>query len=260
MNGPATSQVRIRDCDIPVMRAGSGAPLLLLPGAYDGDGWHPYMAALARHFDVIVPRHPGFGCAMPDWLDSISDLANFYLEFMAVGQLDGVHLVGAALGGWIAAELATRNTARLASLTLAAPFGARLPGVSGVDLFAASDEQALRDAVQDPALAATLIEQARPGEDAWLHTRVTVAKLCWQPRLHDPQLQKWLHRIDLPTLLLWGEQDRVAPVALAREWQRLIPGARLELLANCGHLPTLEQPDSVANLIAGFVAEARIAA
>ncbi len=262
MADPTTDVVRVHGWDLPVMRAGSGPDLLLLTGAYDGGDWQPYMAALAEDFRVIVPRHPGVGVELPAWLDTVGDLANFYLEFLAVERLTSVHLMGAALGGWIAAELATRNGTRLASLSLVAPFGARVMGAAGVDLFAVSDEQAIRHLVHDPAVAEGLIAQARDAakQDDWLQTRVLIAKLCWQPRLHDPQLQKWLHRIDVPTLLIWGAADEVVPVAVADEWRQLVPQARLSVLAACGHLPTLEQPRVVADLVKGFAAERRIAA
>lgn len=109
------------------MRGGEGAPLVVLHGA-SGAMWLPFMDKLMRRFDVIAPEHPGFGESdTPDWLDTIHDIAYFYLDFLAELKLDGVHLVGPSLGGWIAAELAVRSTARLASLTLADAAGLYVP-------------------------------------------------------------------------------------------------------------------------------------
>ena len=93
------------------------SPLLFLHGGGGAGIWLPCMARLAKKFDVIAPEHPGFGASdTPPWLDTIGDLANFYLDFLEQLDLRGVHLVGSSLGGWIAAELAVRNTqpARLA--------------------------------------------------------------------------------------------------------------------------------------------------
>jgi pimeloyl-ACP methyl ester carboxylesterase len=260
---PNISQLEISGTSIRVMRAGSGAPMLLLPGTSGADGWSPYMAALAAEFDVIVPQHPGFGGAeRPEWLERISDLANFYLDFQDRLDLSGVHLVGLSLGGWAAAELATRNTTRLASLTLSAPAGLYLPGVPQFDLFAVNDEQAFTSLFHDKALA----EQVRAhvftpeNEDALLHNRVTVARLCWQPRLHDPQLRHWLHRINVPTLLVWGENDPLFPPPYAQEWARLIPGARTVTLSECGHLPQVEKPHAFLAALRDFAGERRIAA
>jgi pimeloyl-ACP methyl ester carboxylesterase len=261
--GHRVSQVDIRGDRIQVMRGGSGPTLLVLHGAGGADAWQPWMTKLARDHQVIVPQHPGFGGAEPpEWLDNIADLASFYLDFLETEQLRDVHLVGFSLGGWIAAELATRNTSRLASLTLVAAAGIRVPGVPQIDIFATSEEQSLRDLYYDQTLAeAALARVLVPEtEDARLYNRVTAAKLLWQPRLHDPHLRKRLHRIDVPTLLIWGEHDRVFPPAYGRAWQELVPGAQLLVLPACGHLPQAEAPDAMASAINQFVAGRRIAA
>src|SRR3974377_1162461 len=110
MDDPATQHIAIRGCNIALRRAGTGRPLLILHGASDAASWLPCMADLAARHDVILPEHPGFGAsAPPDWLDTIADLANFYLEVLDRLDLSGVDLVGHDLGGWIAAELAVRN-------------------------------------------------------------------------------------------------------------------------------------------------------
>ena len=123
--------IMIGDCRIRLMRGGAGRPLLFLHGAGGAGIWLPCMARLAQKFDVIAPEHPGFGASdTPDWLDTIADLANFYLDFLDQLDLRGVHLVGSSLGGWIAAELAVRNTSRLASLTLVGAAGIHVNGVA----------------------------------------------------------------------------------------------------------------------------------
>src|SRR5256885_12674725 len=104
------------------------------------------MARLAKKFDLIGPEHPGFGASdTPAWLDTIGDLANFYLDFLDQLDLRGVHLVGSSLGGWIAADLAVRNPTRLASLTLIGAAGIYVEGVEQVDTFRSNDEQRIRD-------------------------------------------------------------------------------------------------------------------
>ena len=172
---------------------------------------------------MIVPEHPGFGDSdTPDWLDTIHDLAYFYLDFLEQLDLDRVHLVGVSLGGWIAAELAVRDTSRLASLTLVDAAGIHVPGVTQVDLFLRSDEQRIRDFFHDQARADEMIARVlRPElEDVAMKNRIATAKLAWQPRDHDPHLHKWLHRIDVPTLLIWGANDRLFPKDYAYAWQQ----------------------------------------
>ena len=255
--------ITIKDCRIRLMRGGAGAPLLFLHGGGGAGIWLPCMAKLAKKFDVIAPEHPGFGDSdTPPWLDTIEDLANFYLDFLDQLDLRGVHLIGSSLGGWVAAELAVRNATRLASLTLIGAAGIHLKDVEQVDTFLINDEQRIRDLFHDQELAEAVIAGSeRPElEDAALKNRMMTAKLSWQPRNHDPQLRKWLHRIKVPTLLVWGDHDRLFPKEYALAYQRLIPGAKVVIIPNCGHLPHVEKGDEFAAELETFIGAMRIAA
>lgn len=258
-----TSTIRIGDRNLQVMRGGAGEPMLWLHDATQSGIWLDAMDRLAERFDLIVPEHPGFGLSdIPPWLDTVGDLANFYLDFLAALKLTGVHLIGTSLGGWIAAELAIRNTSRLASLTLVDASGIRVPGVSGIDSYVTGDEQTIRDLFHDQARAdRTVAAVLHPDhEDALLKNKLVTAKLTWQPRLYDPHLMKWLHRIDVPTLIVWGENDRVLPQAIAEAWQRGIPGAQRAMIAQCGHLPAIERPDQFTAAITSFLSAQRVPA
>ena len=257
-----TSVLAVRGNRIRLMRGGAGQPLAILHGA-SGAQWPPFMSALSQKFDVIAPEHPGFGESdMPDWLDTVHDLAYFYLDLFAELKLEDVNLVGLSLGGWIAAEIAVRSTARLASLTLADAAGLHVPGVAQLDPFLRSDEQRLRDFFYDQKKADEVIARAlRPElEDVTLKNRTTVARLAWQPRGHDPHLAKWLHRIDVPTLLIWGDHDRAFPKDYALAYQKAIPGAKLVIVPECGHVPQIEKPDAFVAALEGFLGARKIAA
>jgi pimeloyl-ACP methyl ester carboxylesterase len=263
MAAHSISILTIRDCRIRLMRGGVGAPLVFLHGGGGIGIWLPSMARLARKFDVIAPEHPGFGESdMPAWLDTVGDLANFYLDFLDQLDLRGVHLVGSSLGGWIAADLAVRNSTRLASLTLIGAAGIHVDGVVQVDTFLTNEEQRIRDLFYDQELAEAVIAGSqRPElEDAALKNRMTTAKLSWQPRNHDPHLRKWLHRIKVPTLLVWGEHDRVFPKDYAFAYQQLLPGAKVVVIPECGHLPHVEKGDAFAAELETFIGAMRIAA
>jgi pimeloyl-ACP methyl ester carboxylesterase len=263
MTNPTPTTLAVRGCNITMMRGGAGRPLLILHGAGGMGGWAPYMADLATRHDVIVPEHPGFGASdTPDWLDTIPDLANFYLDFLDQLDLQNVDLVGLSIGGWIAAELAARNSRRLASLTLVAAAGIHVKGVAQIDTFLSNDEQRIRDMFHDPKRADEMLQHAsRPEfEDINLKNRTTTAKLIWQPRGYDPHLYKWLHRIDVPTLLIWGANDRLFPKDYALAYQRLIPGSKVEIIAECGHLPQVEQRQAFVSALEGFLANRRAAA
>ena len=251
----STSVVAVRDCRVRLMRGGAGEPLVYLHGA-SGASWLPFLQTLTKHFDVIAPEHPGFGESdSPDWLDDIHDLAYFYLDLFAALRLDGAHLVGNSLGGWIAAEIAVRSTRHLASLTLVDAAGLHVPGVARLDSFLLSDERRLQGFFYDADKAKEMIARVlSPGmEDVALRNRATVAKLAWQPRDHDPHLHKWLHRIDVPTLLVWGDTDRLFPQEFAVAYQQAIAGAKLVTIPKCGHVPQIEQPDAVVAALQSFI-------
>jgi pimeloyl-ACP methyl ester carboxylesterase len=246
-------------CKIKIMRSGQGAPLLLLHGAGGAGTWLPYMEKLAQHFALIVPEHPGFGASdTPEWLDRVSDLAYFYLDVMEQLGLSGVTVVGNSLGGWIGAEIAVRNCTRLKALVLSAAAGIHVRGVSKGDIFLWSPEQTQRNMFHDQKLAEAVLAQPMTEEQqfAQMKNRLTLAKLAWQPRLYDPDLHKWLHRISVPTLLLWGDQDKVIPPAYGPAYRELIPGSKLEVFENCGHLPQMECTDDYVGKIVAFAKEA----
>ncbi len=249
-------------CRFRLMRGGGGAPLLVLHGA-SGANWLPFMDRLAQKFDVIAPENPGFGeSETPDWLDNIHDLAYFHLDLLTELKLRGVHLVGLSLGGWIAAEMAVRSTERLASLTLAGAAGLHVPGVAQMDAFLLTEEQRLRNFFYDQSKAEELLGRViRPElEDTVLKNRATVAKLTWQPRSYDPHLAKWLHRIDVPTLLIWGDHDRMFPKEHAESFRQAIPGAKAVIVPQCGHVPQIEKPDVFAAEIEAFLGAQKKAA
>ncbi len=240
-------------CRVALLRGGTGETLLYLHGA-EGDGTAaPFLDTLAETHEVLAPEHPGFGGSdEPEWLDNIHDVAYFYLDLLEILHLDDVHLVGFSLGGWIALEMAVRSTARMRSLTLVSAAGIHVPGLPTGDLFAWSPEETLRRSYADPALVDRALE-ALPadieGDDVFLKNRSTLARLAWEPRLHDPHLHKWLHRIDVPTRIVWGEDDQVLSAGYAKELAGRIPGAEATVLPRCGHLVPAEKPAELAQVI-----------
>ena len=242
-----SERMTIAGCGIEVLSGGEGPPLVFLHGAGGAASWMPYMDRLARHYRLRVPSHPGYGRSdMPDWLDGMGDLAYFYLGFLDEIGEDSVHLAGNSLGGWLALEIAVRSTARIRTLTLAAPAGIHVAGVPKGDIFLWDDDERVYNTFHDRALADARLAREPTEEEAEIALRnhFTTARLAWHPRFYNPELQKWLHRIDVPTLLLWGASDRIFPPAYGEAMQRLIPGSRLEVIPECGHLPQQEKPDA----------------
>jgi pimeloyl-ACP methyl ester carboxylesterase len=257
-----TSTIAVGGCRIQLTRAGAGEPLLYLHGA-SGAAWLPFLQTLTARYDVIAPEHPGFGESdTPDWLDTIHDLAYFYLDVIEQLELDNVHLIGNSLGGWLAAEIAVRNTSRLASVTLCNAAGLHVAGVPQSDSFMMSEDQRLREFFYDPKKAEEMVARVMhpDREDKMLKNRATVARMSWQPRAHDPHLPKWLHRIDVPTLILWGEHDKSFPKEHAQAYHQAIAGSKLKFIAKCGHVPQIEKPDEFIAALEDFISACKQAA
>jgi len=211
---------------------------------------------LSRDFAVYAPEHPGFGKSDdPPWLDEVGDLAYFYLDFFERLGLGRVHLVGTSLGGWIAAELAVRNQTRLASLTLVGAVGILAAGKPIDDIFRMPVDENLRRFYADPQRAARrLQDMAQVNADLVAKNRATVTRLAYRPRFHNPGLAKWLHRITVPTLLVYGDSDGLVPREFGEAYRAAIPPARLVVLENAGHAPFDEQKDT---FLAAFLEFAR---
>ncbi len=235
---------------------GAGPPLLYLHGAVGGGLWLPFHDFLARRFTVYAPAHPGFGKSEdPEWLQGVDDLAFYYLDLLDDLGLDGAHLVGLSLGGWIAAELAAVCSHRLGRLVLVDAAGIRVPGVTSPDLFAMGPEEVVRILYKHPEAAAALFPKDPTPEqiEIQLRQRMTVARLAWTPYFENPKLLRRLHRIRVPTLIIWGEEDRLFPLEHAKAFQAAIPGASLAVLSDCGHVPPLDAPEACATTVTRFL-------
>jgi pimeloyl-ACP methyl ester carboxylesterase len=246
------SFIEVNGCRTNLRRGGTGAPLLFLHGASGAPVIQPYMERLATRFDVLVPEHPGYGLSdEPEWLENIHDLAYFYLDLMKQLGLKDVTLAGNSLGGWVAMEMAVRDTSRLKSLILVSPAGIAVPGIQVADIFLMTPEDLLRTIFHDQKLAeARLADPVTPEAiDIALKNRHTTARLAWEPRFFDPFLPKWLHRIDVPTTIIWGAQDRIIPIGFLKELKKLIPGAESHVIEGAGHLPHAEKADAFCEIV-----------
>jgi pimeloyl-ACP methyl ester carboxylesterase len=240
----------VEGTQISMLRAGTGPPLLFLHGADGFATWHPFMTLLAGRFDVIVPDHPGFGASdTPKWLDTIGDLAHFYRAFINCLGLKSVILAGNDLGGWVACELALHNTDALSALILVDSAG--LPLIAdGVDTFMCSPDELRRasyvDVARAPKLDDVLLSQMAKNA-------LMTARVAWAPRFYDPQLAKWLHCLSIPTLVVWGADDKIFPVSQADVFTAVIRGAQKAIIPDAGHLPHVEQPAIFVDAVSEFI-------
>ena len=256
----STEMMTIDGAKIRVLRGGpegGGAqPLVFLHGAGGHTGWMAFLEELSQRFAVYAPEHPGFGQSDdPPWLDGVGDLAYFYLDFLKALGLERVHLVGTSLGGWIAAEMAVRDTARLASLTLVGAVGITVQGETIPDIFRMPVEENLRRFYADQERAARRVgDVAKADMRLVAKNQATVTRLAYWPRFYNPDLGKWLHRVDVPTLLIWGAEDGLVPPKFGEAYRSLIPGAKLTVLPAAGHAPFDEQREAFLAAFSEFIA------
>lgn len=243
---------------IPYTERGSGPPIVVLHDEIGFPADAPFLTALARHGRVVVPVHPGFGAApLPDWIDSVDDLAYVYLDLLEALDLRDVTLIGCSIGGWIAAEMAVKSTARVARLVLAGALGIKIGDRltrDVADIFASDPAELQRLLWHDPAKHAFDPAAYSDAElEIVARNREASALYLWEPYAHDPKLTRRLHRIDVPALLLWGESDGIVAPAYGRAYAERIPNARFETIAAAGHMPHVEAPDAFAERVARFL-------
>ena len=267
----AADRLRVGSFDLEVLRREAkspGAPtFVLLHGINNISPVAPFLDRLAAHAKIVAPSLPGFGQS-PDMsdCDTIYDLVHVVRGVLDALPAAKVTLIGFSFGGWVAAELAAAGHPKLDGLVLVDPFGIKLAGREGRDfphLFNTNPEELSRRAWHDqsrrPAGSYGLGWHSAIGDAMSDEEMVTLARnwdsLCvyaWRPHMYNPQLKHWLHRIAMPTLVLWGESDRIVTPEYGRAFAGLIPDAAFSTIAAAGHHPELEQPDVFVERVARF--------
>jgi pimeloyl-ACP methyl ester carboxylesterase len=243
-----------------VLAAGRGAPLVYFHSYYERSAWSPFLDLLARSFSVYAPAHPGVaGSTGIETLDDLLDLTLAYDELLAALGIEQAHLVGHAFGGMAAAEIAAVFPARAKSLTLASPLGLWRDDAQPADILILPADELAGVLWRDPASRVALDWAVGSGGDPddiaaqveSLQRRSSMAKFVWP--IPDKGIQRRLHRVAVPTLLMWGDEDRANPVIYAEQWQRRIKGAALRLLPG-GHMILHEVPEAAARAVVELAA------
>jgi pimeloyl-ACP methyl ester carboxylesterase len=249
--------IQIGDVRLEVSTAGTGRPLLFLHGGDYFAQNRGFLERLARRWRVLIPRHPGFGGSeRPDGFRSVHDLAYLYLDLLEQQHLSNVVLVGSSFGGWIALEMCVRSVERIGRLVLIDTLGVKFGGREEreiADIYALPAEEVLRRTFYDPASVTPDYTRLDDDEAASIASdRAATALYGWRPYMHDPGLRRWLHRVRVPTLVIWGQSDGIVPPDYGQKLSRSLRDARLELIPEAGHYPQIERPDSVADAIERF--------
>ncbi len=257
LNGFSETTLRLPQAKVELRSAGEGQTFLFLHPGEGLIGASRFLEMLAGRAHVLVPSHPGFGQSeLPRSLSTVDDLSYVYLDLLDQLDLRDVVLVGASFGGWIAAEMAVKNTQRLSRVVLIDSLGIKIRDRDARDI---ADMHAMgRD-----ALAAHLYadpDKNRPDfmngppelAESYARDRESFTYFGWQPYMHNPKLHGRLRRIDVPTLVLWGEADKIVSPDYGRAFAQAIPDARFELIGRAGHMSHVENPDVVAREVLGF--------
>lgn len=238
--------------------AGTGSPVVFLHGA-GGPRWEPLHEALAERHTVYAPEHPGLSEGDPDavgHLDSLWDLVLYYDELLDGLGLRGVPVIGHSFGGMMAAEIAANHPERVSKLILMCPIGLwrdDAPIPNWMIMTPASDMP--KYLVHDPD--GPLAKQIFGAPDTEMQIKMIWSMACtgkfiWP--IPDKGLKKRIHRVQCPTLVLWGKSDKLVPPVYAQEFAGRIRGAKVEMIEECGHLLGVEQPEITARHIESFLA------
>jgi len=250
-------RIQIGEISLEMLTAGEGPPLLFLHGGDYFAQNREFVDRLAQHWRVVVPRHPGFGGSeRPDGFRTVHDLAYLYLDLLDRLDLRKPVLVGSSFGGWIALEICVRCPERIERLVLVDSVGVKFGGREDqdiADIYALSNEELLRRTFFDPAGWAPEYTRLDDAEAlAIARDREATALYGWRPYMHNPGLRQWLHRVRMPTLVIWGENDGIVTPDYGWKLCRALPNARIELIPEAGHYPHVEHPGRVADAVDHF--------
>lgn len=243
-------------------------PLLLIHGINPISPRAPFVTELAKRRQIIAPSHPGFGKSpRPPDFDTMYDLTNLYLDVLDSLPYPHIDVAGFSFGGWIAAELAVAGHHKLHRLILTDPVGIKIGGREDRDIthmFNTHPAELNRRAWHDPARRPagiyglgwqTTIDDSMTDEDmiALARNWDSLCLYAWRPHMFNPQLKHWLHRIQVPTLLLWGASDGIVAPDYGRAYAELIPGGEFATIARAAHHPELEQPAAYVARLEAFL-------
>jgi pimeloyl-ACP methyl ester carboxylesterase len=239
-----------------VSRAGKGKPVFVLHHETGTLDRLPFYDLLAAHYDVIVPHHPGYSrSARPEWMRSVRDIAVAYRGLLSDLKVADAALVGLGFGGWIAAEMAGMAPADLSKLVLVGSMGIKPSQGDILDLAITGYVDYARAGFHNQK-AFDRVYGAEPSIDQlemWDICREMSFRIAWKPYMYSQTLPYLLGAVRVPSLIVWGDDDKVVPISAGRRFLSALPDARLEVVKSCGHCVDMEQPEALAKLVTDFI-------
>lgn len=254
------SRLDIHGTDIEMFIAGSGAPLLYLHGIDGVEGAAAFLKELSQDFTVYAPSHPGFGTsALPRHFDRVDDLGYFYLDMMDILSLDRPVVVGSSFGGWVAAEMLTKEGHRASKMVLISPFGLKTAERREqyvADIFMMSrQELGANLQVGEPPLGSDFPTLTSLPEDRLrrlMRNDEALSHYAWTPYMNNPKLGDRLHRIHCPSLIVWGSEDSLITPAYRASFTDALPSAEIGIIEKAGHRVHADKPEKLAAQITAF--------
>jgi pimeloyl-ACP methyl ester carboxylesterase len=243
------------DVPVTVTERGQGRPVLLLHGGAGPDSVAGFADLLAARFPfrVLTPVNPGFnGTPRPDWLDSVGTLAGVYRGLLEELDLSGVIVAGSSIGGWVAAEVALAASPLVARLVLIDPAGLDSSDHPIADFFSLTLDQVTDLSWANPDAHRIDLTALTESQRAIAAGNRAALLAYGGQSMADPSLSARLAGVTVPTLVVWGEADRMVTPAYGKEYAAAIPGAAFAVLQGAGHLPQIEAPEAVLALFAEF--------
>lgn len=243
---------------------GEGEPLVYLHSA-GGLKWDACMETLAERYKVYAPYFPGTHPSDPNAIEQIEtlwDAVLAYDDLLDALKLDSVRLVGHSFGGMLACELAAQRREQISKLAVISPVGLwledapytcatftaippeELPGILFHRLEAEEVKRYLA-VPEDPVGAAE-------ADIALIWTLACTCKVIWP--IPDKGLDKRIHRVTAPSLVVWGDRDRLISSVYAKEFARQLPEGEVFILPDTGHCPTIEDPERAIPRLQDFLA------
>ncbi|MBS0244509.1 MAG: alpha/beta hydrolase [Proteobacteria bacterium] len=249
-------RLKLAATEIELLELGNGPPLLFLHGEDYFAQHRPFLDDLARTWRVIVPRLAGFGASpLPSSFMKVDDLAYLTLDLLDHLKHSKPLVVGASLGGWVALEVAVRGPDRIGRLALLGSVGVKLGGREDrdfADIFQIPESEVRKLVFADPKSVPDYAAMSDAELEGMARDRQTATHFAWRPYMHNPTLKTWLHRVSMPTLLVYGAQDGVVARGYPQKLAEALPSASLHVVANAGHYPQIEQPGEVVARLAAF--------
>ncbi len=251
--------IRIAARQVRVWRGGSGPNLILLHGGL-GDArwhWHTVWEDLAESFTIAAPDLPRYGSTVELPRTSFSDLIEWLAQVQELVGMPQAAFVGNSFGAALARVYAANVPKRVTRLVLVD--GGQLPRSPGFTrkLLRSSLFAPLLSATSSEPFSETQIRRAFGDQDAVSAETVAEAQgvsQSFQRLMHDINANELPTAMipGQPTLLIWGEKDRVAPVGRAQEVAGDVDAVELAIIKNAGHMPQLEDPLSFVKIVRDF--------